>query len=165
MKTLGLVLIVLCASLIGLFFSHRLSKRVSTLEDTINLTGLLASELRYTMAPMPVIIAQAARQVAGLGFLTSCSQLCGKGVPFPSAWSSALKSAPGGLLGEDIKTLEHLGVVLGAIDLNGALSELRHAEFSLTERYKEAKIKQQKLGGLYRTLGALTGVGIVIMLV
>ena len=164
MRVLGLVLIVACTTLTGVKLSFNLLRRVKRLEDAINLTGLFAGELRYTMAPMQGIVARAAQQVSGLSFLAVCAKLCVGGSPFPKAWQQALTEAPSGLDSEDIKTLAHLGTVLGAIDLNGALSELEYATFALKERHKEAKAKQERLGGLYRTLGTLTGIGIVIML-
>ncbi|MEG2536653.1 MAG: stage III sporulation protein AB [Hydrogenoanaerobacterium sp.] len=165
MKALGFVLIVVSTTLCGTAFSFKLLSRVRGLEDAISLTGVLASELRFTLAPMPEIIGTVANEIPGLPFLKACSDMCKSGVPFPQAWHLSLKKATeDGLLSEDLKALEHMGSVLGTTDINGALSELNYAEFILKQRHKEAKEKKQQLAGLYRTMGALAGIGLVIIL-
>lgn len=134
------------------------------MEEAIRLTGLLAGELRYTQAPMEDAIKRLAKLSGGLPFLTLCAAYCGKGLPFPQAWRRGLEEAPANMEDSEREILFHLGAVLGAVDLEGALGELEYARFALTQRHGEAKARQQKLGGLYRTLGALAGAGIVIAL-
>ncbi|MEG2371947.1 MAG: hypothetical protein RSB36_04095, partial [Hydrogenoanaerobacterium sp.] len=75
MKALGFVLIVVSTTLCGTAFSFKLLSRVRGLEDAISLTGVLASELRFTLAPMPEIIGTVADEIPGLPFLKACSDM------------------------------------------------------------------------------------------
>ncbi|WP_249281936.1 stage III sporulation protein AB [Ligaoa zhengdingensis] len=150
--------------MVGLFQAARLRVRTTRLEETIGLVGMIASDLRYTCAPMENIVRRLTSVSDALPFLTACAEYTQKGEPFPNAWRQALKEAPSGLDEEDVKILRKLGLTLGAVDLDGALSELDYAKFALGKRYEEARERQRKLGGLYRTLGVLAGFAIVIVL-
>lgn len=144
--------------------SARLSKRVTELENAISLVGLLGSTLRYTMAPMETVVGRLSAMADMPAFLERCHALCAAGGVFPTAWALALAQTPTALDDDDRKVLLHLGTVLGATDLDGALGELDYAGFLLKQRYGEAKARKQQLGTMYRTLGVLAGVGIVILL-
>ncbi|WP_242943072.1 stage III sporulation protein AB [Hydrogenoanaerobacterium saccharovorans] len=142
--------------------SSALKKRVIQLENAISLMSLLASDLKYTMSPMEDVVLRLGSLSDTLPFVKVCAEHCKKGVAFPKAWRQAVTETPMGLGEEDLRILYHLGSVLGAVDLEGSLSEIDYARFVLNQRYEEAKARQKQLGGLYRTLGALAGIGIVI---
>lgn len=143
----------------------KLSRRVSELESALSLTGMLASTLRYTMAPMEALV----KRISAMGdmpdFVRVCTKCCEQGEAFPQAWEKALRQTPTSLDSDDQRALFHLGEVLGATDLEGALSELDYAEFLLKQRYEEAKARKKQLGGLYQTLGVLAGAAIVIVVI
>ncbi len=125
--------------------------------------SLLASDLKYTMSPMQDVMSRLCPLSGTLPFVKACANQCKMGVAFPNAWRKALAETPTSMDDEDLRILYHLGSVLGAVDLDGALSEIDYAQFVLKERHKEAKARQKQLGGLYQTLGVLAGVAFVIV--
>ena len=128
------------------------------------MTGQMAGQLRYTLAPMDQVVRRLATLPDALPLLGCCVRRCKEGEPFPRAWRQAVEECSGALLSEDRQILLHMGAVLGAVDLDGALGELEYARFALKERYGEALERQKKLGGLYKTLGMLAGAGVVVVL-
>lgn len=141
-----------------------LSRRATELEQAIGLTALLAGELRYTHAPLEAVMARLAKQPGIPEFINFCAGLCVKGKCFPDAWQEALRCTPTAMAPDDLQPLFRLGAVLGAIDLDGALQEIEYARFALEQRHQEARERKRKMGGLYKTLGILAGLAVIVVL-
>ena len=66
---------------------------------------------------------------------------------------------------EDKDILKNLGKLLGKTDIEGQLSEIELTSSFLDSQIKKAEQERERNGKLYKTLGVITGIGIVIVLI
>ena len=89
-----------------------------------------------------------------------------KSVPFTTSWRTSLLSHSENLQlsGDDKKVLLRVGDILGAMDGENQVGELKLIETTLDDRLEQARLSREKYGKLYRSLGVLAGVGISIFM-
>ena len=66
---------------------------------------------------------------------------------------------------EDKKILKDLSKLLGKTDLNGQISQIEITSSFLDEQIKKAEKEREKSEGMYRKLGMIIGLGIIIILI
>ena len=66
---------------------------------------------------------------------------------------------------EDKMALANLGKLLGKTDLKGQIEQIEMTEDFLDEQIRKARSKMNKNEKLYRTLGMVVGLAIVIILI
>ena len=151
----------------GAFMARGLSERVAFLENTAALLGQMSDRLRYLQPDMYSLIESMGRseRFSGLLFPGRCLGLMDKGLSFPESWRLALEEAPGALENEESEMLSGLSEVLGCTDLDTQLAQLAFAGDRLLARLEAARDRERKYAKLYRSLGALGGLALVIMLI
>ena len=101
-----------------------------------------------------------------LGFPAGCHALLEEGFPFPEAWQHSLDCCKGLCLDSgDRSLLAELGGSLGTSDVEGQLETIRLFETRLSLRLDGARELQKTKGKLYRSLGVLSGLGLVVLLI
>lgn len=168
LRMLGFVLIAAGCALTGEYCGARLRTRARQLERCTVLARALGEELRYTMAPVEVLMDSLGgrEQFAPLGFLGHCAALCREGEAFPRAWERAVREAAERLAfsREDLELLLSWGEFLGAADLESQLRQIGLAELALERQRETAWQRSQTQGKLCNTLGILGGMFAVILL-
>lgn len=168
LRLLGSVLIVGGCALAGEYCCARMRTRARQLERCTALARALGEELRYTMAPVEMLMASLGEreQFAPLGFLNRCAFLCREGETFPRAWEQAVRAEAERLAfsREDLELLLSWGEFLGAADLESQLRQMKLAELALERQRESAWRRFQTQGKLCNTLGVLGGVFAVILL-
>ena len=81
------------------------------------------------------------------------------------AWNEAIETSNVTIDREDKDILKNLGKLLGKTDIEGQLSEIELTSSFLDTQIKKAEQEREKNGKLYKTLGVITGIGIVIVLI
>ena len=81
------------------------------------------------------------------------------------AWNEAIEASNVMLEQEDKDILKNLGKLLGKTDIEGQLSEIELTSSFLDSQIKKAEQERERNGKLYKTLGVITGIGIVIVLI
>lgn len=165
LKLTGLALIALCATGIGMEMAFSLSQRVRALDLAQTVLESIAGELSYHLAPPEQIMKSlAARTTLGKAeYLTACQEFCGEGIPFPQAWNQAVRKYGGALSARDREILTAVSETLGTCSEKEALAALERAKKLLQEELKNAREYARVHGKLYRTLGMLSGVFLVIL--
>ncbi len=165
LKITGLALVALCTTGMGMEMAFSLSQRVRALELAQTVLESIAGELSYTLAPPEEIIKSltARTTLCKAGYLTACQSFCRKGVPFPQAWNRAVREWKGALSARDREILTAVSETLGTCSEKEALTALEGAKRLLQEELKNAQEYAQVHGKLYRTLGMLSGVFLVIL--
>ena len=168
LRLLGFCLIAAGCALAGESCCARLRIRALSLERCEALAQALGEELRYTMAPVEILMTSLGerQQFSPLGFLRRCACLCTAGEAFPKAWKRAVTEEAErlALSREDLELLLPWGEFLGAADLESQLGQLKLAGLSLGRQREDARQRWRTLGKLYSTLGVLGGVFAVIVL-
>ena len=81
------------------------------------------------------------------------------------AWNKAIDTDILNINLEDKNVLKNLSKLLGATDLEGQLSQIEMTSNFLDEQIKKAEKEREKNESMYRKLGMIIGLGIVIILI
>ena len=81
------------------------------------------------------------------------------------AWEKSLNNSNIMLLEDDKEALRSLGKLLGSTDIDGQLSQIRLVNGFLNEQIKEAIEQKDKNETMYKKLGIIVGLAVVIVLV
>ena len=81
------------------------------------------------------------------------------------AWNEAINVTFTALKQEDIEIIKGLGRMLGKTDINGQISEIELVNEFLETQIKEAEYEKNKNYKMYKTLGIVVGIAIVIILI
>lgn len=161
MKYVGMCCILVACIGMGQYFSAAAIRRIRALEQVLLLLNAVQNELSYCRTPVRELIHRMALrgEFTELPFLQECSRMCGREVPFPQAWSTALgnRAQLGSLRREDIHLLLAFGSQLGTTDLNGQISLCRLYVQLFEERLIQAREWKSKYAKLYLSLGVLGG--------
>ncbi len=153
----------------GFLLSDRLNKRLKNLEIVLIFLDRLKTCLVYQNFPTKEIIDFLAEDsfCKSLPFITVCQELLKKQNNFPSAWKKAVQQTKGqmNLTEADLSPIFSLSDIIGSADVEHQISALLMTEELLKRQREEAEEAKRKKGRLYRSLGALAGVGMVIILI
>lgn len=154
--------------LTGQYIAYTLEARVDLLEKIAVMITLIESEINYLQRPADEIFISLSgkKELKKLKSISSCSQLMNDGICFKTAWSKALsvKSNVRFLEKDDVNILNSFGETFGITDKEGQIQNCR-LHLSLTEsKLKEARQKRDSCASLSCGLGALTGIGVFIIL-
>lgn len=163
LKFAGLFLIGLSAFGVGMSAAHALGEQVHELETARAVLDGLAGELSYGLTPLDEAVNRLCRResLQRAVYLETCAGFCREGKPFPEAWRESICqnrrfSEP------DKEALIGLSDILGQASLEEQLTSLAHVKRILDASLEQARGYAESHGKLYRTLGALGGVFLVI---
>lgn len=166
LRPLGFLLLVLCTTGVGIVLAGGLTERVKALELAEAVLDGLTAELSYSLAPLDEAVGRLVRRetLSKAAYLELCGRKCAEEeLPFPMAWRAAVTESPGALDKEDAEVLEALADTLGQSDLGEQLVAIDRSRALLKARLEEARTEAGNRGKLYRTMGMLTGVFLVIL--
>lgn len=133
----------------------------------MSLIELFKSQLAFTMAEPAEILREIEQKktVKDLTFLPVCLSFHQNGMAFPAAWRESLKDpALDVLTEEERQILSDIGDVLGSTGLQGQLDQLHLLQIRLKNQLDVASQHYATSGKLYRSLGLMGGVLLVILL-
>ncbi len=146
--------------------SWKLTSRVHELEAALTMLSYLENELRYTMAPVQVLLEHIAayEELQCLPFLQECVMSLRRGAPFRQSWEQSIMQVKLALEDTDRTQLCTLGQVIGMADLESQLHSISNCRILLQNRLETARDNKAKLGKLYQTIGALGAAIVFIVL-
>lgn len=165
LKTIGISVSAMSCVLLGFLKSRKLIIRQSSLEKTAEALKLMEIELSFDSPETKELLFRMCekQELKKLPFFKECLKNC-RQKPLAESWREAVSSAFSLCLDrEDEEILLALGENLGATDIDGQLSLLRALEERAALRLNLARQKVKELSSLYKTLGILAGIGIVII--
>jgi len=166
-RIIGGLMICASSALIGFYLGERGKRRLTELTEFKKSLNVLKAEMEFAKHPLEVAFANTAENTTGATqtFYESAARLLISGTSAADAWQqSALHLKSSSLAAEDAESLSRISSVFTAMD-KGA----REAAFKMAVDYIDAKtqflvpenIKMQKM---YRGLGILCGLLIVVTL-
>ena len=158
--------IFLSCSLIGILISKKYVNRVNELKEFKNALNMFKTKIRYTYAPLPEIFTEIAENsnpnISNVFKKASEKmEIC----PAGEAWNLALKIEELNIDDEDRNVLKNLSKMLGKTDLEGQLNQIEMTSVFLDNQIRKAENQRSKSEKMYRTLGMLIGMAIVIILI
>ncbi len=163
-------IIIFCSGMVGQIYANSFRERTRLLSQLIHTLQVLETEIVYGATPLPFILQKVAKkskaQIASLLEVTSEILLKKEGYTFSEAWGKGLEIAKKSseLKREDMELLINLGNNLGSSDRDNQVKHIRLTMEGLRRNYEEATLLQNKNVSLYKHLGLLAGLTIVIIL-
>ena len=158
--------IYLCCSLIGILISKRYVDRVNELKEFKNALNMFKTKIRYTYEPLPEIFTEISQNMdSNISNVFKKASEKMKICPAGEAWNIALKLEELNINDEDRTVLKNLSKLLGKTDLEGQLNQIEMTSDFLDNQIKNAENEREKSEKMYRTLGMVIGMTIVIILI
>lgn len=158
--------IFLSCSLIGILISKKYVNRVNELREFKNALNIFKTKIKYTYEPLPKIFAEISENIDSnissvFKIASDKMNICAAG----EAWDLALKMDELNIDEEDRKILRNLGKLLGKTDMQGQVNQIEMTSDFLDKQIRKAENQKDKSEKMYRTLGVIIGMAIVIMLI
>ncbi|HZK57958.1 MAG TPA: stage III sporulation protein SpoIIIAB [Clostridia bacterium] len=163
------VVIVVCSSLLGFIFANTYVERTKLLNSLLSALQMLETEIVYGATPIPIIMRKVGNKTEkeiGNIFLSAADLLnLNSGQTFDEIWHDAVtqEARHTCLSREDIEPLLSLGKNLGISDCEDQVKHIRLIQEEIKRHYKLSLIAQNKNTKLFRNLGFLLGMAIVII--
>ena len=158
--------IFLSCSLIGILVSKKYINRVNELKEFKNALNLFKTKIRYTYEPIPDIFKEISENVnsnISEVFKNAANKM--DILAAGDAWNLALKIDTLNINDEDRNVLKNLSKLLGKTDLQGQINQIEMTSDYIEEQIQKAEKERNKSERMYRTLGMIIGMAIVIILV
>ena len=169
-KLFGALIVIASTFMAGVFFSERELMRIEDLEELRRGLGLLKGEVDFCLRPMgEALILVGGRLKGGVSELfIKAGEAMEKrqGESAGDIWEKTITSLADSLF-FNTKDLEHIGAFgesLGHLDRNSQVKDIDLTEKFIVEEILKAQEGFSKNSKLYKSLGFLGGVFIVIVL-
>lgn len=166
LKMIMLLAVFGTISMIGIKISNRYVQRANNLKQIKKALNIFETKIMYTYEPIPDVFLEIAKKIKGdVGklFFEASKQMQ---LDFAGeAWEKCINNSNIMLLEEDKEALKSLGKLLGNTDIEGQISQIRLVSTFLDEQIKEATESRNKNEKMYKKLGVIVGIAVVIVLV
>lgn len=166
-KIFFLCMIFITSSKIGHTIANGYSNRVKDLQEIQNALSMLITKMRYTYETIPDIFSEIAKTTK-----ENISELFKKAIDNMNnnmnagqAWKDSILNGKTAFTDEDKTILVNMEKLLGKTDLEGQLGQIEATKNMLEVQLKKAEQEKLKNEKLYKTLGNVIGITIVILLV
>lgn len=166
LKISGLIVIIAASTLAGNYFSYMLRCRLASLKKINYMIDEIIMMIRFRSPTVYEIAESLAKseRFSGFVFLNSVSSAGDE--PFQQSWCRAVsEDIPHGLTAGDAELLSDIGRKLGTSDSESQINTLRLQQAELLSAISAAETDCIKKAKLYRSMGALAGAFISIMLI
>ena len=153
---------------IGFLMSKKYKNRVIELREFKNAINTLEAKIKFTYEPIPEIFNQISENSQNNIFkiFRKASEYIGENTT-KEAWYKAIEELKPviNLNNEDIKIIQDLGNLLGKTDIEGQISEIKVTSNFIDTQIIKAEEERKKNEKMYRNLGTIVGLAIVIILI
>lgn len=165
-KIFMLFMIFLASSLVGKTVAGKYKNRLIELKEFKNALNIFKTKIKFTYEPIPEIfdeITQNSSKNVGKAFALARENL--KTETAGEAWKDAILNSETNLKEEDKATLTMLSKLLGESDVEGQVSQIDITLNFLDKQIEEAEDEKTKNEKLYKKLGTIMGLALVIILI
>ena len=166
LKYIILCLVFFIAFLIGNIISKKYILRVEELKDFKNALNIIENKIKFTYEPLGEIFAQTSKLLSkniSQIFITAKENM--KTINAEEAWNVALEHSNSNLYKEDIENIKSFGKMLGKTDKEGQINSIELTKTFIEMQIEKAKIEEEKNSKMYKTLGTIIGLALVIILI
>ena len=166
LKYIIMCLVFFICFLIGNIISKRYMLRVKELKDFENALNIIESKIKFTYEPIPEIFRQTSKLLSeniSKIFINASNYM--KDLNCEEAWNKSVKESNTYLNKEDLENIKAFGKMLGKTDKEGQVSHLELSKTFIEMQIKKANDEEEKNAKMYKTLGVIYGLAIVIILI
>ncbi len=163
-----LTLIFLSSSYIGILISKRYSNREIELKEFKKILNTIKTKIKFTYQPLTEIFEYTSKNtISAISkiFKNINININTKNMSLANAWIESIDNSNLNINEEDKNIIKALGKVLGKTDVEGQVSEIEVTISFIDNQIQKAELERQKNEKLYKTLGTIIGLTIVIILV
>ncbi len=167
-KWTSLVLIFILANLIGSIGAKKYVNREKELKELKIAINILESKIRFTYEPLKEIFFQISRTLKTniKVIFTQAGEYIENGKTY-EIWNKSINEAEKmlNLTVEDLDILKDMGKMLGKTDVEGQIAQIKITSNFLDKQIEKAEEEKRKNEKLCKSLGAITGLIITIILI
>lgn len=157
--------IFLSSSAIGFLISKKYEERVKELKEFKNALNMFKTKIKFTYEPIPEIFKQISNSIdSKTGRIFELASYNMKLLTAGDAWNMAIDTDLLSINEEDKSILKNLSKLLGQTDMEGQVNQINLTTAFLDEQIEKAEKERAKNEKMYRTLGMIVGLAIVIIL-
>ena len=148
--------------------SKKYINRVKELIQIKLALNIIKSKIKFTQIPLKDIFEQIYKTTEESNikiFWKNTIKGLNKNLEIEKAWEIAIDETETNLIKEDLNILREMGKMLGKTDVDGQVSNLEIASTFIDTQIEKAEIEKQKNSKLYKTLGVVSGLSIIIILI
>ncbi len=136
------------------------------LKEMKNALNMFLTKIKFTYESVPETFNEIGNNINGsIGKIFRISAENMKEKSAGDAWEEVVEKTDSSLTEEDKSIIKNLGRMLGKTDLEGQVSEIKLVQNFLNTQIEIAEKEKIKNEKLYKTLGGVVGLAIVIILV
>lgn len=169
-KLLICPIFILIGGYIGFLISKTYQNRIKQLELCDLLFQRIKVYLEYEKTPTKLLIKSLSKNETfkELNFLKICSDKLKNNINFSQAWNESLDQAKKdisiSLTNEDYDILKQFGDILGAYEAKAQNNGIAMLQEMIKIQQNDAIEQNKTMGKLYRSLGVLGGISVVILI-
>lgn len=165
-KIIMLLLVFISSLSMGFLMAKKYTNRVKELKDMKNALNMFEVKIKFTYESVPEIFNEISKQIDGnVGKIFRTSYQKMQEETAGRAWSESIDIVDCSMNEEDKLVLKNLGKMLGQTDAEGQISEIHLVNNFLDTQIELAESEKVKNEKLYKTLGGVIGLTIVIILI
>lgn len=170
LKIVGSLMILSASSFLGYTLSRECTRRPEELRELQGMLQIFENEISFmsnVLADAFCNVCKGSRSHVGNFFSQTAVILKQrKGINASDAWEMAVRNNMGktALNKEDQEILISFGKMLGSSDLEGQIRNIRLTMNQLQQQEKKAEEAKKKSQSMYRNLGVLGGLAIIVIL-
>lgn len=157
--------IIFCSCKIGILISRKYIYRLDELEEIKNDFQIIENKIKYTYEPLENIftdISKLSSPNISEFFITVAGNIKNKGTE--KAWKEAIRNLESSLTKEDKEVLEEFGRLLGKINKEGQINQIKYIGNLIEIQIEKAQKEREKNETIYKKLGLILGIGLVIII-
>lgn len=166
MKIILGIAVVICSTQIGILLSKKYVYRLEELDELKNNFKIMENKIKYTYEPLEDIFSEVA-EISSFSvkelFINTAKNIKQKGAE--KAWKDEIKESDLSLKKEDKNILKEFGNLLGKTNKEGQINQIQFVNTLLDRQIEKAKEDKSKNETVYKKLGLIFGIGIVVVLI
>lgn len=166
-KLILLFIIFVTSSSIGYIISNQYKNRVNELKELKNTLNIMETKMKYTYETIPEIfediVKNCEENISNI-YKYTLININERNLSLGKSWKESINNSKTNLTNEDKQILISLEKLLGKTDLDGQVGEIELVSNFLNGQIEKAEKEKAKNEKLYRTLGNVIGLTIVVLL-
>ena len=165
-KIMLLCFIFIGTSSIGIMLSNRYKNRTKELYEIKKALNYFRTKIEYTYEPLKDIFLDISKNLNyNIGNIFKVAAIKMEEASVQDAWQNSIEISENSFNKNDIQIIKSFGETLGQTDIQGQLNKTNLTLELIEKQIEDARYEQAKNEKLYKTLGIITGMGLVIILI